>query len=245
MQQLKNPPIIEAVLSIELAPVDFDPSKLKEIYPSIQDVFQNPKDIKAAKLEMQNVFSPDGATRITDQGIVGYRFDSLDQAKALQLYQNAYYYSSLGQYKGWENFKEEAQKYWRLYTNIRFNSLPRKLRIRYTNLIKIPLLGGKVDIDEYLRLGPKEPLEKKFLLSQFVCKNTLMDESGKFVIDLILADQKTNDPNHLFVLIDIQVNHSVKEDEVLDPFGEPLEQMRDLKNKIFFDSITNKTVEMY
>lgn len=140
----------------------------------------------------------------------------------------------LAPYSNWEEFKNEAFEFWKIYSNHFENIQVERIALRYINRIELPLSFN--GFEEYLNYIPQIPevLPKKFsaFFSQIVVP--IEDEN---ITSIITNTLETQTEEIVPFILDIDVYKEVF-NGIWD-FKE-FEYLREIKNSIFESSITDK-----
>ena len=117
-----------------------------------------------------------------------------------------------------------------------------RLAVRYINAIELPLAGA--DFDEYLTAGPRIPESLPQFLTSFLQRVVLpfAEVSGHAIITQALEAPTTRG---LTAVLDIDVFAECLIDGADPEIWSKLGQLRIIKNRIFFASLTKKALESY
>jgi uncharacterized protein (TIGR04255 family) len=240
---LKNAPIREAIVDIKVSPpVNVDTlgalfDSLKETFPQ-QELMQQstfgfevgPKAMRASRL--------DGA-------VEGRRLTSKDGKHIVQFRADGFTFSRLPPYETWETMRQHAEPLWKEYRDHSKAESISKAAVRYINVMNLPL--PVTDFREYLcappSLPPTLPQELGGFFSRVIVINREIDAAA-FVTQALESSLE----NKLQVILDIDVFKEPKDSlwSANDSrTWDTLEKMRDFKNRIFFESITEKTAGLF
>lgn len=178
---------------------------------------------------------------------VGYKFEDSNSGYIIQIKTSGIGISRLPPYTSWEDFVEYSKNLWSIYKgvlppNFKFN----RLAVRYINELLLPINEEKksIDFDDYLVNGPKLP------------KDLGSDEVAGFFIRTIIPWRS---PTASIVMTQTLQNiTNLQASVVLDndifssyvtEFSEAemwnfFDELRTVKNKVFWGSITEKTKEL-
>ncbi len=117
-----------------------------------------------------------------------------------------------------------------------------RLGLRFINSIAIP---GEGDLAEFLQAPPTPLLEMELTFTGFLHKDTLAVPGHPYVVNFIKTIQPAQGGEGAGLILDIDVftTQPVGTDQVA--IERHLAEMRWLKNKIFFGSITPKAMETF
>lgn len=151
--------------------------------------------------------------------------------------------SQLERYTSWGEIFAEANRLWQIYVAKAHPPEVIRVAVRYINRLRIPV---PAELSEYLSAPPALAFPSPQLLRQFLCRIAVDDPGRNSSAVVVQASEPLIGQEAVVLLIDIDAfkeNLSVAPSDPLLP--EMFEQLRDLKNEIFFASLTEKAVEMY
>ena len=240
-RHLPNAPIKEALIDIQVAlPEKVETEKLHSGYGQISDLYPSHQIMQQGEL---GVHHDEGhPPRVTfDQTVVGYRYTSTDGRRVAQFRTDGFTFSRLEPYVTWEDMKADAVTLWKIYSKSVTPNTITRVATRYTNLLKLPL---NTELDEYLVAPPVVPNGLDQKLTSFLTRIEIhMQSIGAHGI----LTQHLEGPreDHAPVVLDIDVFVAEQFDPHRGDFWECLDQLRMFKNTVFFESITEKTAEIY
>ena len=145
----------------------------------------------------------------------------------------------------WENVSAEAFRLWGIYVNILSPDSVTRVAVRYINKIEIPL--ETVDLNEYLVVPPTLPSGVAMSIKSFLSRIVVEDTTSGILANIIQATDDSGITNtHIPIILDNDVYK--RQNFVLNGMREifdTFEKLCEIKNKIFFESITEKTARMY
>ena len=237
----KNAPITEAVLEVVVNPSEgakFE--NLMRFHGPIKARF--PKVEHSKEVRGGFKFGAETASFVEEKP-VGFLFRSHQENKVVQARINGFAFSKLKPYENWESFRSEAHDLWRSYAKIVKPMKIARISVRYINRIEIPL--HLKDFTEYilthLQIAPNLPQA----ISQFFIRFEIPNAEIPATAIIIQTIEKPTDQNRLPLIFDIDVlrenEYPVDSSEVWTDF----EKLHVFKNEIFFQSITDKTKELF
>jgi uncharacterized protein (TIGR04255 family) len=242
-RHLNKAPIVEAIIDfrVKLAS-DFDVTKLASLketllvdYPVVQERRAFEAGVEVAGKQVQQMFE--------DKGLLGYLFRSGDEKNVAQFRRDGFTFSRLKPYTEWETVLAEAKRLWKLYSAKASPELITRIAVRYINQLSIPLPIH--DFGEYLAAPPKIPETLPQEVSHFMTRIVLYESATDIQANIIQALQPGIKPPYATILLDIDVykqqENGFEEPQIWSTFA----QLRDLKNRIFFDSISEKTARLF
>ena len=239
--RLSRAPIIEAVIEIRVALESaWDEQKIELLFKDkLPDypIFSSQKEFKQ---EFQINVSPEMPAKQTfsDLGLRGFRFQSEDKYHIVQFNKDAFIFSRLIPYDNWHSFVDEAFRLWQIYSALAKPFEVLRIGLRFINRIPCPIEG--FELDKYLRVVPQPPFDLDVPFTAFLHHDTLLIPNYPYNVNVIKTIQPSAKPdeNDFGLIIDIDVFTTQKLPTDREILRHHLEEMRWLKNKVFFGSIT-------
>ena len=175
--------------------------------------------------------------------IDGYLFNSSTGNKIVQARMDGFTFNKLKPYTRWEEFSAEALSLWKLYIKIARPEMITRLALRYINRIEIPLPMNEFNeyVLTYPEVGPNIPKGISDYLFRLVIPN--MNAGSNAVITQSI-DKSRPLTERLPLIFDIDVFKNVKLSPQHD-IMEIMNELRNFKNQIFLNSLTDKTKELF
>lgn len=242
-RHLKNAPIREAVIDIKIVPpVSLElltsyAESLRKDFPEQEELRQSTLGIEFGENQMK-------ASRV-DNAPHGLRLISEDPKYIVQLKCDGFTFSSLPPYESWETIEKKARVLWDGYVAKSQAEKVTRVAVRYINMIELPLPTG--ELKEYLSAPPEIPEDLPQELSGFFSRIVIVNKQID-AIALVTQALEPSSENKAQVILDIDVFRENK--EVAWAAGDPhvwdtLNQLKKFEDQIFFQSLTEKTVEMF
>ncbi|MDO8431340.1 MAG: TIGR04255 family protein [Candidatus Binatus sp.] len=175
---------------------------------------------------------------------VGIRFHSNDEKYVAQCRLTGFTLSRLPPYENWENLRTEATRIWNVYAERLAPARVTRIATRFINNLPLPMQTGE-SYQLYLNKVVDVPEEAPQAVETFFQRFQLVDtETGARVI-LTLTQGGGAAGGVLPVILDVDAFTQTD----LNP-GDPaiwaiLERLRDLKNRTFFGTITERAAGLY
>lgn len=244
--KLKYPPIVEAVLDIDcdlLPGLDF-----AGLEASYRDRFlaQYPKFEKQFLDENQIANQPYTHPEFSSRrGLQAFQFRSEDEKQIVQVRQQGFSFNRLAPYTGLDNYLPEIERTWKSYVELSSPVLVRELRLRYINRILLPVKKAQVELDDYLKIGPRFPDEKSFTFVGFLDQYTAAEIETGNIINIIQTIEP-QEPNGLPFILDITVSNT-ESGEISDwkEILAKISALRVLKNHVFQKTLTEKCLHLF
>jgi uncharacterized protein (TIGR04255 family) len=238
----KNPPIIEAVISVhfdvpvEERSIDAFARKRKAAYPRVEDNVE-----MSASLDL----STHRAVATTRK--VGRKLTSGDGSHVINFLLNQMAVIQLAPYADWDTLYREARKNWDVLVKIHEKRAVSRVSARYINRIDIPArLTDRIDLSMYFNVGlsfPKQIMEMD--LEGFNINFGATDQNNHYrtVVNFTSSPQIIID--HLSFTIDIDVITIDQLPPNDDRIWDRINSLRAVKNDLFESFITNETRELF
>jgi len=239
-RHLKNAPIIEAIVDIQVKSLpESYLQTLKAIHAAIADKY--PEELEHRK--MQTTIRLGETEARTEHSLIGYRHISENKTQVFLATLNGFTFSRLRPYETWESFRKEALALWELYANTVNPELITRVALRYINRLEIPFPGES--FDKYLTSPPNLSPNISQAIGSFLTRIIIPEPAlyATAVITQAMDPLFSKDTRTAPVILDIDV---FKEGEFTkeETWGAIIDQLRELKNKIFFESITEEMARL-
>lgn len=241
--KLSRAPIREALIDLRTR-FDEKPcrSEFESVFEQIKSEYPKCDDIHSDRVEIKFGDSK-SPLRSFEHSFCGLRCRSKDGRFVVQLKDSGITVSRLAPYHTWSELRSETLRLWKIYLDVTRPKSVTRVAVRYINRIMLSLNEGGIDLDDFFLLGIKVPDEVPQTFLSSLCQLKLVDEGSGAVANVNLTTQKIEE-GALPVIFDIDVflggTHSSESDEI----WKMLESLRELKNRIFFHSITQDTLEL-
>lgn len=240
---LTKAPIKEALLDIrvKLSP-DFEVKRLDSVSQEIKELYPKKQEQRVSNIHFES--KPGAELMESTTKINGYRYLTSDDKKIFQARLDGFTFNRLSPYSTWEDFRQEAHKLWSLYKKVASPDMITRVALRYINNLRIPL--PMKEFGEYLKAPPTVPEALPQGVTSFLIRINVYNpdlEANAVITQALepIMDKQTPLP----VVLDIDVfrirSEGIEEDEAWNL----LEKLRHFKNQIFFESITDKLLEVY
>jgi uncharacterized protein (TIGR04255 family) len=241
IRYLDRAPIDEAVIELRVrstSPIDLEPLAALSANWKLQYPLEQKVESVAATFGVQ-----DGKA-MTDAQYqeLGFMLKAEDHQDVVQFRRDAFVYSRLSPYTSWEQVLPKAAELWASYRDAIKPERVVRLGVRYINRLRLPL---PVDLSEYLTSPPVVPQTLPSTIRAYLTRMILHDASTSNSVAVTHASEPSMDQNRIVVLLDVDAFREVDMDPADEGLLEILESLRQLKNQVFFGSITERTAEMY
>jgi uncharacterized protein (TIGR04255 family) len=244
--QLARAPIAEAVIEMRArAAAPWDEAGIRgKLAPLLQGypIVESQSEFEHA---LQVGPGQDMVQTHRDLGWRGLRRESADHVHIAQFNRDGFVFSRLRPYDHWEQFHGEAMRLWNIYRDFARPSAVQRLGLRFINRIELPVDGPRPE--DYLRM-PAEALKVLPLSrSGFFHRDVLGVPGYPYIVTIVRTVQplQAGGSKGYGLLLDIDVFSTEPFDLRDDLLSQRLVEMRWLKNKAFFGSITEQALESF
>lgn len=243
-EHLSKAPIVEAVIDIRISsPTPPDEHTLRT---SIENKFGEDYKFMDSRreFEMKTTVAPNRPpnSAFRDTGWKGLRFQADGGKYIAQFNRDGFALSRLEPYDNWEKFEREAIRLWEGYREFVNPVEILRLGVRYVN--RIPLSVGEWRFSEYLKTARSTLVDLGLSVSGFMHQDLVKVPNHPYAINVITTVQPPPSPETGPSLIFDTDTFTTRPVELSTThLTGHLMKMRWLKNKIFFDAITQKAKE--
>jgi uncharacterized protein (TIGR04255 family) len=240
-RHLRNAPITEALVDFRVsrATSPITEASLEVLRASLQDSYPIMERQSMAQFEIKGgtpQSNPEARFR-------GFMFKSSDRLRIVQFRIDGFTYNRLKPYPSWEEILPEAIRLWRIYVATAGPEAINRAAVRYINRLQLP--APTTGLSEYLEAPPQTPEGYQASLKDFLTRVTLSASHGLSAV-VTTASQPSLGSSDVTIILDIDVFSDAAElapdDARLQPM---LERLRVLKNRLFFESLTEVAVRVF
>lgn len=245
-RHLNNPPIKEALVDIRVAEGPaFQREKLDVLKGDLTSRYPKAEDRRRIQAVL-DLSTGRSVSSTKDLGWLGLFLTSGDGTSTAQFRPDGFTSNKLPPYVSADSMFGEALDLWQRYVEVAHPKAVIRLALRYINVLQLPFKGGD-DFRRFLTAAPDMPDDSpQRLISDFVTRVTFLDPDrrAKAIVtqQLQLAPAKGGP---IPFVIDIDVFQEAEigiHREQLEP---RLQSLRQMKNDLFFSSLTEETLEPY
>lgn len=242
-RHLNNAPIREAIIDIQFEPaVKF--ADLEKFAHSIRNDFQT-----LGKVWQHSIGGADGTAQSTDtsdNSAVGLRLRSKGTGHVFVVRTTGITFSQLAPYENWGALRVAAKAAWERFLESVKPSLVNRLAVRYINVLPLPL--DNAPFEEYLTAPPAIPAALPQGVSAFIQRLVMVDrkEDRRAIVTQALEEpQAGTASDKVSIFLDIDTFRAKRFEAKDEAVWDSLDNLRDFKNLIFFEHITEKTAELF
>jgi uncharacterized protein (TIGR04255 family) len=244
--KLDHPPIVEAVVDIDC---DMPPKfKLAECGKSAQERFSDHypryEQQLMANFAFQIVEEKDGPgptePPLAKSSLSAHLFRNQEGNQLVQVRQRGFSFNRLAPYGGLDEYLPEIERVWGIFVELTQPVKVRQVSLRYINRILLPINGERLILSEYFQVSPQLPPQSNLIFTGFLNQHSAIEAVTGHGANIILNGLPSENDT-LPVLFDIQV-HAASGGEAEDwPWiRQQILSLRDLKNRIFENTLTEK-----
>jgi uncharacterized protein (TIGR04255 family) len=244
---IPNPPIVEAVLDIDC---DFPPNfDLRAAQPAIREAMRQeyPKHREQMLHQTQIRQEKDAPLQVQmeQQALNAVQLLKEDEKQLVQFRANGYSFNRLAPYEGLDVYFGEIERTWQIFKDITHPVLIRKVGLRTINRILLPIINEGVSIEDYFETSPRLPDKCGLAFAGFFQQHKAVDPRTQNQVDIILMAQPA-EREKLPIILDI---NAFKEwpipPEAWEGILEHIRSLRDLKNNVFRNTLTEKCMNLF
>jgi uncharacterized protein (TIGR04255 family) len=242
---LAHAPIVEAIVDLDCdMPANPDWDALEQT--ALSKFSGYPKSRRAFVHELEMSSQGGVATRFSNETTLGaLRFFQEDERQLVQIRTAGYSFNRLAPYSSLDAYLPEVERTWRAFVELVAPVSVRSIRLRCINRLLLPFPEGKLELDEYLNVGPRVPDERGLTLTQFFVRQSVVDVATSHVANIVVAAQPVT-AGRLPIIFDIEATQAGP----LVPNDWPallvhIQSLRALKNRIFRDSLIDKCLKLF
>lgn len=243
---LPHAPIVEAVIEVRgRAETKWEETTVRSYFePKLSNYayLDSPREIQH-ELEIKAGQPP--KQRVKELGLKGVRFQSADGLHIVQLNRDGFVFSRLHPYENWEQLSQEALRLWECYAELARPAEAQRVGLRFINRIQLP--PREMRFEDYIQPAPEPPHDVELPFLGFMHHDTLAVPGYPYAINVIRTIQVP--PNlqteGIALIVDIDVFTNEPFEIRKGAIEQRLPEMRWLKNKVFFGSVTDKALERF
>jgi uncharacterized protein (TIGR04255 family) len=189
-------------------------------------------------------FNEEGVTPMaSNRALVGYRMDSEDGSQVAQFRVDGFTFSRLPKYETFDEMRQEAQRLWVAYASCLQPEAVTRVAVRYINVMELPV--GGYPLTAFLTAPPMLPNRLPQAFSSFLERLVFQEPKTGASVILTQAFEGVAGDGRYPVTLDIDAFRDREFEPNDAAIWAFLEELRNLKNDVFFESITEQTVELY
>lgn len=242
---LAKPPVVTAIFQLKfdrgaVKVEDFlkCDSSLKRIFPKRNENIESSLSISPSTRIPLGKAQVSG---VTDTRRVGYVYFTTDQKEKLALSESDITYTTEKSYEGWDSFKEFVLRVLGILQPVMENVTIRRTSIRFINQFNFEKFDDPTAYFNTLITSSKNEGNLLYPLMKYGFKLTYDIEENVYSI---VNQNVEHLPDKFAYIFDIDVLNRNNLMFEINTVSDILEQLRNIKNEIFFGNVTDKTLEL-
>lgn len=239
---LKNPPVIMAIFQLRFEKGAIPITDYLKYERELQHSLPKRKDNIEANIDIPNTIAI-GISKIestSNARLTSYTFFSENQKIKLLLGGDVITLSDENKYEGWDNFNGLINKYLSILSPLLEQYTVRRLSIRFINRFVFDSFDNPT---EYIKttISSTEKNGFSFPVMKYGF-NIMLQIPEKNAYSIVNQNIETPSINNYFYIFDIDVLEKINLIFDIQSIMSNLNELRNIKNKIFFDNLTDKTI---
>jgi uncharacterized protein (TIGR04255 family) len=245
-EHLPCAPIVEAVIDIRArAAQKLEESSVRSrLEPSLDGyAFLDSQREFHGEVKLEPGKAPSQVVR--DVGWKGVRFRSSDEKSIAQFNRDGFVFSRLEPYTEWKQFSEEGLRLWKIFRELAEPVAIHRIGVRFIN--RLQLSPGELRFEDYIQPAPAAPFGLELPFHGFMHHDRLAVPGHPYGINLIRTIQPSTGNGGVGVGVILDIDVFTDQEFELDEakLVHRLLEMRWLKNRAFFGSVTEKALERF
>lgn len=195
-------------------------------------------------VELNHPGGPDREKSSSSVTWQGFRLTSNDERYVVQFLRGGVVFSRLAPYQDWAHFEAAAWPFWETFAELCAPAGVQRIGVRFVN--RFALLKGRKPPD-YLANMPKPPKGSRLQSESFLYQERYRVPKTGVTVNVVRTNQPASgsleESNAVILDIDVSIERPMELDAEL--MHARLAEMRQLKNEVFFRSITAKAVQEF
>jgi uncharacterized protein (TIGR04255 family) len=238
---LSHAPIVEAVVEFRSRPTR--PMNEESVRQFLTKRLTDYSDIRSLGL-LQMEWSAELGQRQQNRW-EGFRLKSSDGLHIAQFKVDRLIFSRLAPYANWQSYRDEALRLWALFVELNAPTEIERIGVRFVNRIVLDAEGYE-GYSAVLSAPPQPTSGVPLTVAEFVYRDNLEVPGHSYGLNRIRTIQPPQSPDKPTALIlDIDVFTKLPCDCDAATIENKLAQMRWLKNKVFFGTLTTKALDSF
>jgi uncharacterized protein (TIGR04255 family) len=245
-RKLASPPIVEAVVDLDC---DMPPAhSLPRLESAARDAFRAKYPKVRAVLMHEAVITSQADTPpevSAKRGIQAFQFLTDDERQVVQVRADGFSFNRLAPYTSLDDYLPEVENAWRAFVELASPIQVRRTALRCINRVLLPTVEGQVELNDFLRAGPRVPEEENLILTGFLDQHVAFERGTSNRVTITMATQPIEQSSFPIVL-DIQTSRQqLTEPSDWSTILAAIQSLRSLRNRVFFDSLTERCMELF
>jgi uncharacterized protein (TIGR04255 family) len=240
-----NAPIKEAILDIRVElPHEIGLDQLLRFQDAIQGQYPHKRERVqfSAELHLEQQREQQQSVQPSKK-VDGYVFTSVDSKDIVQARLDGFTINRVQPYDAWPSFRDTGKRLWEHYLSIATPTAVTRIALRYINRLELPL--PIKDFKEYLLTVPEIAPSLPQGLKTFFMRLEIPSEQHQAIAIITETMEAPVDGKLLPVILDIDAIRESPFPPRSEEIWQTFENLREFKNQIFFQSVTDKAKELF
>lgn len=243
---LAHAPIVEAVIDINCdLPPDTDFFQLQErAKESLRNAYPEVRQLITQHQEL-GINAAESLPATINQRVTGLQFLSEDEKQVVQFRSEGYTFNRLAPYGRLDDYLPQIEWSWNIFRTLIKPVQIRAIGLRFINRILLPLVGGRVKLNEYLRVSPKLPDEDTLVFTGFLNQHSAVEIATGNHVNITMAMQP-QEGDEMPIILDIETfDPRIHVPEQWEEVREAILSLRRLKNRVFERTLTETCLNLF
>ncbi|MCI0537162.1 MAG: TIGR04255 family protein [Verrucomicrobiales bacterium] len=242
---MNRAPITEALIDIHVEPrAGLSFAELREAFSALDFGYYFKNPISQGTFEFKLPSHGEQPHTTADAAQIGLRLHSMDEKYVVQCRLAGFTLSRLAPYEAWPTLAQETKRVWSIYRDRLGPTRVTRAATRFINNLRLPLEPGE-SFQNYLEKFADVPNEAPQDMASFFQRFQLVDTPGNAFVNLTVALDSTPREGPTPVILDIDAFAFRNLSPESEDLWIILDQLRQLKNRCFFGSLTERAAELY
>lgn len=240
-RHLSRAPIREAIIDIRTTPpcdvktIAKLAEALKEQYPAQQTMVSKMFGFEVAEKQFTTPQRGDGPQ--------GMRLTDASGKHVAQLRVDGFTFSRIAPYETWEAMRAQAFELWSRFLEVAQVERVTRVAVRYINVMPLP--ATMREFTDYLTAAPTLPPTLPQGVGSYFMRLVVADPDTRATALITQALEAIQQGEQIPIVLDIDVFRDLDQLATSKSVWDTLDQLREFKNRVFFESITETTAELF
>ena len=242
---LRNPPIVEAIVDLRTElPAATRVEDLAKFHGVIGSAYPGSARQLAFSASFGLRASGSAEVNLPAPSHVGFAYWSSDRTQAVQARLDGFTFSRFRPYVDWQQVATEAKSLWTEYLKLAEPVAVVRLAVRYVNRVHVP---QALALKDFFNTRPVMAADLPQEQSNLLMRLEVPVRTNRSVTITMAADHSPEAlvPGSSAVIFDIDAVHVERVGSSDPNVWSILDELRTLKNEVFFKSLTAKAIEQY
>lgn len=250
IKHLSNAPITEALIDIRVRfPKKIEIENIADVIKAVTGDYPNCRKRRSFAGQISFSESSPPTLDVQQEGPDGFLMTSNDGTQIFQARLDGFTFSRLRPYETWGKLRDESKKLWNIYCDTLHPTSVTRLAVRYINRIDLP--PPIDDLKEWILTGPEiapglpQQLAGYFFKAHLPFKQPLGFVNITQKVGVNEKERPDDISDKIPLIFDIDAFLHMDTDPSSNEIWDRLEDLRTIKNNVFFESITSKTEALF